>query len=604
MSARADSPPASAAAGAAAGAAAAPGAPGVVPAVFAVALVALVLGAATGPAWDAGAAHAVLAAHLERAASAPLYGLLAGAAAQLPLGEVATRLALLAAVLGAATLAGVVAAGRALLPRDPAAAGVGAGLLFLAPPFHDAAGTAGPAMLTAAGVVWTVAAALAHARTPTPRRAVTTLLAVGVVIGSAPWLGAGLALAVLPWLSRRGTRAELLAAGTAALGLGIVALWSDTSGRLPGAGSSLTAMVIASGGGAAAVVIGAGLLGTAFGAVTGLPAARPLGGLLTLVLAHAIVVDPAAAPALALLAVGAAILPGAVVRAVGSPRRTLIAAAAGAPLLGAALAAGAAVTVDDPGAAPAHLATDLVGELPPGPGIVVVTRLPAWFALHYAQQVAGVRPDLVLAPPAPARVADIYVAEALRADQIVGADVSALGRLDPTRALPRGRGFELRGAAPTEVAPVEPPATYASATGADEALALALARARYEAGRGHLDAAARAAGLTARFRAADLALLATAVPGGARPALFGFVPDLAHGGPGAWQLELFGDDLAWVAGLDQPAVTEPPERVLHALWRDMFLGHRAPDDPAIVALGIDAVLATQVLLLELATSAR
>ena len=66
--------------------------------IFATALVALVATATGGPGWDAASAHAVLAAHLERTAAAPLYGVLAAGAAQIPAGEVGFRLALIRCV--------------------------------------------------------------------------------------------------------------------------------------------------------------------------------------------------------------------------------------------------------------------------------------------------------------------------------------------------------------------------------------------------------------------------------------------------------------------------------------------------------------------------
>jgi hypothetical protein len=277
--------------------------------------------------------------------------------------------------------------------------------------------------------------------------------------------------------------------------------------------------------------------------------------------------------------------------------RHLVAAAAGLPLLGAAVLAGAATGVDDPGAAPARLAADLLDEVPPGPGVFVTTRPTTWAALEYAQAIAGARPDLRAVPPLPAATADVIVANALRTGKVAAADVFVFGRLDPRRAFPRGRGFELLGAEPTALAPVRPPARYGTATGEREAVLLAVALARYEGGFGRLDAAAHAAGLAARFGAADLAILATSRP--SRPALFGLVPRL--GTPiGPWMLELLGDDLAWVAGIDPPVVDGPPPRRLHALWRELLAGKRKPDDPAIAALGPAAVAATTELLANLA----
>src|SRR5207244_2745539 len=105
------------------------------------------------------------------------------------------------------------------------------------------------------------------------------------------------------------------------------------------------------------------------------------------------------------------------------------------------------------------------------------------------------------------------------------------------------------GDTPSRPSPVEPPATYATEIGAQQAALLAVERARLEAASGRLDIAARAVGLAGtRFGAADLAVLAATTVVKERPALFGLLPlDVAP--PGAWLYAIFGDDLAWVAGL-------------------------------------------------------
>jgi hypothetical protein len=220
-------------------------------------------------------------------------------------------------------------------------------------------------------------------------------------------------------------------------------------------------------------------------------------------------------------------------------------------------------------------------------------------AIAYAQAIAGARPDL---QPAPA--SDVVIAEVLARAGVVGADAPAFGRLDPRRALPRGRAFQLLDTPPppgaVTAAPVLPPAHYRTATGESESIALALRRAQYEGGLGRLEQAARAAGLLDRFRAADLAVLSISAPTPARPALSAFIPSL--GGPpgGRWTLDLLGDDLAWVAGLPQPDVDWPPERALHARWRKLWRGELAAGDPAgdpsIAALGPSAVEATRAML--------
>ncbi|MEO8553056.1 MAG: hypothetical protein ABI678_23950, partial [Kofleriaceae bacterium] len=120
-----------------------------------------------------------------------------------------------------------------------------------------------------------------------------------------------------------------------------------------------------------------------------------------------------------------------------------------------------------------------------------------------------------------------------------------------------------------------------------------------EAASNRLDAAARAAGLTSRFGAADLAVLGATQPSRARPALFGFLP-LGEVPRGPWLVETFGDDLAWVASIAQPdpPPTAPMPRRLHALWRQIFARTLKPDAPAIAALGPIAVAATAEMMRE------
>jgi hypothetical protein len=283
--------------------------------------------------------------------------------------------------------------------------------------------------------------------------------------------------------------------------------------------------------------------------------------------------------------------------------------ACGIPLLLAALGTGAALVTDD-GTASRRLAADLTDELPPGPGTFIATRTPAYFALQYEHAIAGARPDLDLVPPLPPQRADVVAADGLRAGRLVAADAAAFGRLDAQRARPRGRGFQLLGEAPgaaLDATRVDPPAHYATAIGADESLVLAIERAQLEAANGHLDRAARAAGLVApegsRFGAADLALLAETAPSRARPALFGFLP-LAAIPRGPWLADAFGDDLAWMAAIQPPALplTAAMPRRLHALWRQMFEGRLKPDAPEIAALGPAAVAATTEMVKELSPS--
>jgi hypothetical protein len=554
--------------------------------VFAVGFVVLVLGTSGGPGWDS--VDAVLAAELERSAAAPLYALVSTVAAYLPVGEVGFRLSLANAVLGAVLLVGVVRLARALLPKDPIAWLVAAGVLLVARPFRDAAGFAGPAMLASCGVVWSLAFTIAYARNRSGKPAAFAALACATVtIGSAPWLGGLLAAFVGGWLWRAGAK-EQVGASLLPIGITIVVLWIGADGSLPSWRLDVEAAIAAIL--PATILVGIGLAAAAFAAVTGLPHGKPFFVAIALVAAHAIAVDPQPLPLLGLLAVGCAVVPGAVVRILATERRHVAAAVAGAPILAIALVESPAFSVDDPGAAPARLAGDLVNAQPPGPGIVFVRRAPDLYALAYAQRIAGVRPDLELAPVADERP----VQAAFEARVIVGSDVPAFGTLQVDHAFPRGRGFQLLPAPPPSLAPIQPPARYASEIGVELATMLAVDRARYEAHNGRLGAAARAAGLTERFGSADLAVLSTTAP--SHPAMFAFVPNLDGLRPGPWLLDLLGDDLAWSAGLEPPTVDAPRARVLHALWRRMWKGEIQPDDPAITALGPAAIRATEEML--------
>jgi hypothetical protein len=568
--------------------------------VLGVAFILLVLDAGGGPGWSASASSSVLAVRMTHLASAPLYDVLASVAALMPWGEVGFRLGVLDALLGALTLAGVVAAVRALVPRDLGASLVAVGLLLIAPPFRDAAAFASPTILAACGAVWSVALATRYARGEDrdARDAVAALCACAIVVGSAPWLGAALTCVVAAWLWRSGAR-EIVTLGLGGLGLFVAAWWFSAAGSLPGATASLAQAIAASG--RAAIVVGAGLLGVGFAALTGLRNTRWLAVIVVLAAIHEIVIGSSAPALVALLAIGVAIIPSAIIRAtqpnLDGLRRHALAFGAGVPLLAIAFALGGTTTVDDPGNAPTELATDLTAALPPGPGVFIATRGIPFVALQYAATIAGNRPDLTIAPPLPEQQADGLAADSLRANRTVGADAPSFGRLDVRLAIPRGRGFQLVRELPTVTGmTVSGPAHYASSVGRDQAIMLALERARYEAANQRLDVAARALGLEARFGAADLAVLAATLPSRERPALWGFLP-LDDEPTGAWMLDLFGDDLAWVGGLAIPPVDDraPMPRRLHAKWRDILLGKATPDDPAIAALGPRAVATTKAL---------
>ena len=565
-------------------------------ALFIGALAILAFGAAGG-AWGAASVHATMAGQLERSAQAPLYSALAGIAALLPIGEPWFRVAALNALLGAVLLVGVARAARALLPKDPVAGYAAALALALAPPFRDAAGFPGASILAACGVVWFTAFALDHARAASRDQAWRALAAIAVVVGSAPWLGLALGVLAVVWL-RKSAAHDTIVLGIGAIGVLVVFWWFGAEGSLPELGWDLSATIESTGRGAAAVAIGAGLLGVAFAVVTDLPYARWLAAIIGIVALHAVIGDHAPVTVLASFAIGLAVIPSGIVRAVpsGGDRRHAVAALAGAPLIGAALLSGPAFSIDDPGHAPARVAFDLTVAVPAGPGVLATTRPQTWTAIAYAQRIAGARPDLQLAPVD--RSSDAALADKVRAGSVVAMEVPALGRIDLRSTYPRGRAF-LLAAAPPKIAErtIPSPAHYRSAIGEQLAVLFAVDRARYEAGHGRLGDAARAAGLTDRFGAADLAILSTAAP--ARPAFFGFIPALEELPPGRWLVDLLGDDLAWVAGIDPPVVEAPRARKLHALWRAMWRGEIKPDDPQITALGPAAVKATGELVDEL-----
>jgi hypothetical protein len=679
---------------------------------FAVAFVALVLDAGGGPGWGDASARAVLAVQQRHLAASPLYDVLANIAALIPAGEPGFRLGILAALIAACTLAGVVAAVSALVPREPSVAFAPLALLAITPAFRDAAAFAQPALLAACGAVWSIAFAARFARTTKTvdgkatrdekdeareaaatrderdasdlvakrrggksasrakgnkldardggdlakgeardvvgargdrgedgvarrdrgagnardvgarrkvdarnaddvvgasgrldsrdaRDVVCALASCILVVGSLPFLGAAWTVAIGAWLVARRAPRTLVAGSLVAIGLAIVVLWITARGSLPGFVGNAASTLAATGRGPAAIVVGAGLLGIGFGALTRLPNAVWIGLCVGIVAVHDVVVGGSAVALLCVLAVGIAIVPGGIVRAVGLRdwKRHLVGVVAGVPLVGIALATGATLRVEDPGATPAQLARDLEGGLPPGPGVFVATRSTSWLAVDYAAIVGGARPDIALAPPLPSNQSDAIVANTLRAQQIAGADAAAFGRLDSRWAIPRRRGFQLVGAAPEKASPIEGPAKYTTATGLEQSTLLAIERARHEAASDRLDAAARALGFAGnRFGAADLAVLAATTVTKEHPALFGLVP-LGDTPVGPWLLDLFGDDLAWVAGIPIPALPAdaPMPRRLHAKWRAILEGKAKPDDPEIAAMGPAAVEATKAL---------
>ncbi len=238
------------------------------------------------------------------------------------------------AALGGLTLAAAVRAARLVVPKQPAAGAIGPMLLLMAPAFR--AVISSPAMFAACGTALTAACAADFARTSDSRRGLAALACTGVVIASAPWLGAVLAVVVAIWLVRRAVMVGHIVAIIAVLAALAVALWI---GGLPELSPQLAPLIAASGAGATAVLVGSGLLGAGFAAVTAHPAARLVVALVAMCAAHALLVADGGAPLLVAFAIAVAVIPAAVARAM-PPARELVAVAAGVPLVVAAALAG------------------------------------------------------------------------------------------------------------------------------------------------------------------------------------------------------------------------------------------------------------------------
>lgn len=493
-------------------------------------------------------------------------------ASLIPFGELAFRIAVLNAVALAAAAAGVVALARALVPTAAGAGVIGAALLATSP-----AADGGGAVATAL-TVWTLAMIVQARRS---ERGLGRVSRQALVVAAAV-LAAGLVPLVM-----RGD---------------VPGVWAFVAGRDRGGGAALVRTMID---GTGAVLLFAGLVGLGLGALTGL---RGAGAVLATALVAAVALamlslGSMALVPLALVAAGVAPLAGAIARLGPATQRATIATIAAIPV--AAIAAGAprrAPAADDAGDGVARVAADVMGAVSAGPGAFVATEPAIRGALRHERVVTGLRPDLALVS-----LGERAVALALRDRQLVASDRPSFGGFDPRRSRLVGRGFELlTEAAPDERAAAQPdgPARYPGAGGKGVAGLLATERARREATRGALDRAAHAAGLAGtRFDAGDLALLAATIQlSPERPPLHGFIPSITVSAlPPPWLPELFGDDLAWVSGIDEPPLPAgaPAERRLHALWREVLRGTRPPDDAAILAHGVVAGRATARMLADL-----
>ena len=176
-----------------------------------------------------------------------------------------------------------------------------------------------------------------------------------------------------------------------------------------------------------------------------------------------------------------------------------------------------------PGRRDAARLASISSDVPPGPGVFVTTRTATWLALALRGDHRRRAPRPRARAAAPPLQADVIVANTLRAGE-------SLRRMPPrsvvstSRAIPRRRGFQLVGDIPDDAMPVLPPATYATAIGRE---AIRPARARARAPRGH-DRPTRSRGACGgsrrplrrrrprRARRHD--------PDAQRPALFGFLP--------------------------------------------------------------------------------
>jgi hypothetical protein len=509
-------------------------------------------------------------------------------------------------------------------------------------------GAPGPALLAA------FACALAAALHPPTAAAAALPLAIGLgarlgrrcvrLLAAALGLGA-LALAIYAYLPVRAA-----APSPALLVWGDPSSWRGLADHVAGAvyqGNFALAGAAGRAGGAGALLLEgaglgvalAGLVGLGLGALTGLRGAGwPLAA------AAAIVVEVALQrafnpdlrgyllPALLLLAAGVAPLVDGLRRLAGAAA----AGRAGALLAGVVLAPIALAAALSPPGPPLDRGDDptrwfdaTVARLPPGPGVYVTDGDHTLFAALYERLVAGARPDLAIAHVDLARdawfatmldrmVPDLYVPwvdDGLKGAVVERLVTRALERGEPVAVdrpggaidvatTPLGRAYRL-GGPPGPASTPAPPLDFAGDVGARVARLIALDRARFELGRGALGDAARAAGVADEL-GDDLAALDAARLDPARPSLAGRLPALTFGFVSEpWQRELLIDDLRWCGGLPprDVATDAPAERRLHRAWRDLLAGGApaiAAAAPAIAALGRDAEVATNQLLIQAA----
>jgi tetratricopeptide (TPR) repeat protein len=312
-----------------------------------------------------------------------------------------------------------------------------------------------------------------------------------------------------------------------------------------------------------------------------------------------------------------------------APRtRPLAIAALLVPLVAAGLLAGGGEPLDRDDA-PTRLWAATVGAMPPGPGLYFTSGDHTLFAAQYERLVAGGRPDLAIANPELCRdewflrhvkrmmpllyvpyiddhlrghTAERLAITNMRQERMVGGDLPAFGRLRTRYAGAVGRAYQYMLSEADAADPARPPPDFEGRIGRRVATLVGLERGGYELERGRFAAAARAAGLTARFSAEEQAQLASAKPRADRPPLLPLVPRhtrvLLHE---EWMTDLFADELAWQAGLAVPSRSsgDTYEQRLHARWRALLRGELVPGSPELLDAGPEAALATTRLLVAL-----
>ena len=290
----------------------------------------------------------------------------------------------------------------------------------------------------------------------------------------------------------------------------------------------------------------------------------------------------------------------------------------------------------DAGDDPTRLWAETVAVMPPGPGVYFAAGDHALFADQYERLVAGGRPDIAVANEQLCRdewfvrhikrarpelyvpflddglrgsIADRMAVSNLRRGRPVGGDEPAFGRLQSANARPVGFGYQylLEPGDARRGQEARPPPVFRGDIGSRIAALIGLARGDYELARGRFAAAARAAGLDSDLGAKNMERLEAARPRGDRPPLIGLLPRvtgfLLHE---RWLDELFADELAWRAGIDDagpPPEWAPIERVLHARWRSLLRGQIEPGSAAILDLGPAAASSTTRLLVSVGRDA-